>query len=165
MATSPVSPNADELINEIQIAAPPDRVFQALIDPNQVLKWWGKSGVYWCAEYQNDLRVGGKWRSAGFNADGRKFEVVGEYLKIDPPRQLVHSWIATWTGDAKTTVSWELEPAANGTLLRIRHSGLSAYPELAKSYQGWPQMLGWLQALLERGETVADRKPPASPHL
>ncbi len=159
MATLRVSPDADEIINEIQIAAPPERVFQALVDPKQVLKWWGKAGIYWCIEYDSDLRVGGKWRSAGISGDGGKFEVVGEYLKIDPPRLLVHSWVASWTGDVKTTVSWELEPTSRGTLVRIRHSGLAAHPELAKSYQGWPQILGWLQALLERGETVEDRRP------
>lgn len=159
MATASAGPSADEIVNEIQVAAPPERVFQALVDPKQVLEWWGKPGVYWCTEFQGDLRVGGKWRSAGIGREGGKFEVTGEYLKIDPPRQLVHSWIATWTGDAKTTVSWELEATAQGTLLRVRHSGLAAYPDLAKSYQGWPQILDWIQALLERGETVEDRKP------
>jgi hypothetical protein len=61
----------------------------------------------------------------------------------------------------KTTVRWELEPANQGTLVRIRHSGLAAHPEIAKSYKGWPRMLGWMQALLERGETIDDRKPAA----
>lgn len=159
MATSGARPDRDEIVNEIQIAAPPERVFHALVDPKQVLKWWGKVGVYRCSEYENDLRVGGKWRGAGVSSDGGAFEVTGEYLKIDPPRQLVHSWVASWTGEVKTTVSWELELIAQGTLLRIRHSGLAAHRELAKSYQGWPQLLGWLQALLERGETIADRKP------
>jgi hypothetical protein len=56
-------------------------------------------------------------------------------------------------------VRWELIPTAGGTLVKIRHSGLAAYPELAKSYQRWPRMFGWLQGLLERGETVGDRKP------
>jgi hypothetical protein len=32
-------------------------------------------------------------------------------------------------------------------------------PELANAYSGWPRILGWLQGLLERGETVEDRKP------
>jgi len=46
MATSKVSPDSDEIVSEIHIAAPPDRVFQALVDPGQVVKWWGQSGVY-----------------------------------------------------------------------------------------------------------------------
>ena len=77
------------------------------------------------------------------------------------PRLLVSTWLASWTGDIQTTLRWELEPARQGTLLRLRHSGLAAHPELSQSYRGWPRMLGWLQAFLERGETVHDR-PPAN---
>jgi uncharacterized protein YndB with AHSA1/START domain len=104
------------------------------------------------------LRAGGKWRSCGVGPDGGKFEVSGEYVEINPPRVLAYTWTASWTGDTKTIVRWELSPTAGGTLVKIGHSGLAVYPELAKSYQGWPRMLGWLQALLERGETADDRK-------
>jgi hypothetical protein len=72
---------------------------------------------------------------------------------------LSYSWVASWTGDVKTTVRWELEPVEQGTLVRLTHSGLAAHPEIAQAYQGWPRMLGWLQAFLEKGETVAMRKP------
>jgi len=41
--------------------------------------------------------------------------------------------------------------------VRIRHRGFAARPQVAQGYKGWPRMLGWLQALLERGETAADR--------
>lgn len=159
MATTKPTSDGDAIVSEIRIAAPPGRVFQALTDPAQVPRWWGQKGVYSCTEFQCDLRTGGKWRASGIDGDGRDFEVRGEYLEIDAPRLLAYSWVASWTGDAKTTVRWELEPLGNATLVRIRHSGLAAHPELAKSYSGWPRMLGWLQVLLERGETVDDRKP------
>jgi hypothetical protein len=47
----------------------------------------------------------------------------------------------------------------NGTLLRIRHSGFAAHLQPAQAYRGRPRMPGWLQALLERGETVDTREP------
>ena len=159
MASSSTTRAADEIVSEIHIAAPPERVFQALVDPAQVPQWWGQGGVYRCTDFHSDLRAGGTWRSAGVGPDGRGFEVFGEYLEVDPPRLLVHTWIASWTGDVKTTVRWELDPTNRGTLVRIRHRGLAAHPELAKSYSGWPRMLGWLQAFLEKGETVDDRQP------
>jgi uncharacterized protein YndB with AHSA1/START domain len=159
MAASEITPNADEIVSEIEIAAPLERVFQALVDPSQVVKWWGQTGIYRCTEFQSDLRPGGKWTSAGKDGEGRRFEISGEYLEVDPPRLLIQSWMATWTGNVVTTVRWELEPAQQGTLVRIRHSGLAAHPEIAKSYRGWPRMLGWIQALLERSETIDDRKP------
>jgi uncharacterized protein YndB with AHSA1/START domain len=161
MATPGITPEADELVSEIEIAVPPDRVFQALVDPRQVVQWWGQSGMYRATEYRSDLRVGGKWTTIGVAGEGRSFEATGEYLEIDPPRLLVHSWIASWTGDVKTTVRWELEPTKSGTLIRIRHLGLAAHPEIAQSYKGWPLILKWLNGFLERGETVDDRKPAA----
>jgi uncharacterized protein YndB with AHSA1/START domain len=146
-------------VSEIHIDAPAERVFQALVDPAQVPQWWGQGGIYRCTDFHSDLRAGGTWRSAGVGPDGRGFEVFGEYLEVDRPRLLVHTWVASWTGDVKTTVRWELEPTNRGTLVRIRHRGLAAHPELARSYSGWPRMLGWLQTFLEKGETVDDRQP------
>lgn len=159
MATPQPTPNTDEIVSEIRIAAPPERVFQALVDPSQVVQWWGQQGVYRCTKFESDLRVGGKWRSAGVDGNGGQFEISGAYLEVDPPRRISSTWLATWTGDVQTKVQWELEPTENGTLVRIRHSGFAAHPELSQAYRGWPRMLGWLQALLERGETVDQRKP------
>ena len=159
MASITVTPDGDAIVSEIHIAASPERVFQALIEPQQVLQWWGQAGVYRCTEFEADLRPGGKWRSAGEGGDNAQFTVMGEYLEVDSPRLLVYSWVASWTGDVKTTVRWELEPTSKGTLVKIQHSGLAAHPEVAQSYRGWPRMLGWLQAFIEEGETVAMRAP------
>jgi uncharacterized protein YndB with AHSA1/START domain len=148
----------DAIEAEVFIAAPPERVFQALIEPQEVLAWWGQAGVYRCTEFNSDLRVGGKWRSAGNGGHNDHFSVTGEYMVVDSPRVLAYSWVASWTGDAKTTVRWELEPADQGTRVRLRHSGLAAHPEIAQAYRGWPRMLGWLKAFLEEGETVEMRK-------
>jgi uncharacterized protein YndB with AHSA1/START domain len=148
----------DALVSEIQITAPPERVFQALTDPKQVEKWWGREGVYRCTEFVAAVQAGGKWRSSGIGPDGGPFEIHGEYLEVDPPCVLAYTWIASWTGEVQTTVRWELEPSVHGTLLRIRHSGLAAHPELAQSYRGWPNILEWLRAYLESGDTVESRK-------
>lgn len=159
MATPELNPNTDEIVSEIEIAAPCERVFQALIDPSQVVRWWGQKGVYRCTEFESDLRVGGKWRSTGVDGQGGRFEARGEYLQIDPPSLLVQTWIASWTGDFQSTVRWELEQKQEGTLVRVRHSGLAARPDLRQQYSGWPRLLTWLQALMERSETIDDRKP------
>ena len=150
--------SANEIVSEIRIAAPPERVFQALVDPSQVVKWWGQAGIYRCTKFESDLRVGGTWRSVGVDGHGEPFEISGEYLEVEPPRLLSSSWVATWTGAARTNVRWELTPCTEGTLVRIRHSGFDPHPELAQAYRGWPRMLGWLQALIEMGETVEQRK-------
>lgn len=47
-ATMRISSDKNEIVSEIEIAVPAERVFQALVDPQQVLLWWGQAGVYRC---------------------------------------------------------------------------------------------------------------------
>jgi uncharacterized protein YndB with AHSA1/START domain len=164
MATASVAPDGDAIVSEIYIAAPPEEVFRALVDPVLVVKWWGGRGAeqsFRCTDFQSDLRPGGKWRSSGIDGQGRPFEAAGEYVEVDPPWLLVQTWVASWAAQVKTTVRWELKSTGDGTLVRHRHSGLAAHPEVSKSFRGWPRILEWLRALLEKGETVDDRWPAA----
>ena len=99
MATATITPDQNAVLAEIFIAAPPARVFQAISDPTQLPKWWGQTGLYHVTKSTMDLRPGGKWRSDGIGADGKAFYVEGEYLEVDPPRLLVHTWIGSYSPD------------------------------------------------------------------
>jgi uncharacterized protein YndB with AHSA1/START domain len=171
MATVAITPDQDVVTGEIFIAAPPARVFEAISDPNQTRRWWGQDSMYRITDTQADVRVGGKWFSEGVGKDGKTFRIDGEYLEVDPPRLLVHTWIASWTGAIKTIVRWELEPqsvhglhpngpqrAGTGTLVRIRQEGFAGNPEAAAGHsEGWKRVLEWLLAYVEKGETVDTR--------
>jgi uncharacterized protein YndB with AHSA1/START domain len=171
MATATITPDQNAVIVEIVIAAPPARVFQAISDPAQLPKWWGQSDLYQVTKSTMDVRPGGKWRSDGVGADGKFFYVEGEYLEVDPPRLLVHTWISSHGGTLKTVVHWELEPtdihglhssgpkkAGTGTLVRVRQEGFAGVPAQAVSHtDGWKRVLGWLEGFVEKGETVATR--------
>jgi uncharacterized protein YndB with AHSA1/START domain len=165
MATTAISHDQDAIQAEVHIAAPPERVFQALTDPRQLLQWWGQTGMYRCTDWKADVRPGGQWRSDGVSdVDGAPFHVSGEYVEIDPPRVLAYTWIPSFAGLIQTLVRWELEAAPGGTLVRMHHSGFSAAPPQALQghYQGWPRVIEWMLAFVEKGETVATR-PPMSP--
>jgi uncharacterized protein YndB with AHSA1/START domain len=173
MATATFTSAQDAVQVEIFIAAPPERVFQAITDPHQATQWWGQQGVYRITEWKGEVRPGGKWSSAGAGADGSKFRVDGEYLEVDPPRLLVHTWVASYRGDLKTVVCWELESrpihglqhagprkVGTGTMLRVRQEGFAGAEKAALEHaQGWKRVLGWMQAFVERGETVDSRVP------
>jgi len=172
MATVAITPDQDVISGEIFIAAPPARVFEAITDPVQMQRWWGASDMYCVTDSKADVRVGGKWSSEGVGVDGTKFRVDGEYLEVDPPRLLVYTWIADWTGALKTTVRWELEPqtvhglhpkgperAGTGTLLRIRQEGFAGdLAAAAEHSEGWTRVMEWLVAYVERGETIETRR-------
>lgn len=166
MATMAISHDQDAIQAEIHIAAPPERVFQALTDPRQLMQWWGQKGMYHHTDWKGDVRPGGQWRSEGVSdTDGSPYHVSGEYVDVDPPRAVSYTWVANWSGPLKTLVRWDLEAASGGTVVRLRHSGFAGAPAAAKGhYEGWQRVIGWMQAFVEKGETVATRPViPAAP--
>jgi uncharacterized protein YndB with AHSA1/START domain len=165
MLTIAVSPDQDAIQGEIQIAAPPERVFQALTDPRQLMQWWGQKDMYHHTSWQIDLRPGGAWRSEGVrDRDGSSYSVNGEYVVVDPPRTLSYTWVASWSGSIQTLVRWELEPHSGGTLVRFRHSGFASAPVQTQAhYQGWQRVVVWMQAFVEYGETIATRTAAPPP--
>ena len=172
MSSAQITTDQDSIVTEIEVAAPPERVFQALTDPKQAPQWWGQKGMYRITEWKGDVRPGGKWSSVGVGDDGTSFRVDGEYLEVDPPRLLVHTWIASWSGTLSTVVRWELEARSihglqhsgprktgTGTVVKIRQEGFAGAPEAARGHaEGWTRVLGWMQAFVEKGETVDSRK-------
>jgi len=156
MASMSITPDRDAISARFTSRHLPSRYFKHWLNPDKCCI----VGAGWrLSLHESDVRTGGKWRSAGEGGDSGKFTVAGEYLEVDSPRLLVYSWVASWAGNVRTTVRWELEASSKGTLVRLRHSGLAAHPEVAQSYRGWPRMLGWLQAFIEKGETIEMRKP------
>lgn len=151
--TSQIAPGNDVLTLELFIAAPRERIFQALTDPEQAAKWWGRKDHYHFTHFIMDIRPGGKWSTTGSSPKMGDLNVHGEFLEIDPPRRLAYTWISNWM-PALTTVLWELNPQANGTLVKLTHSGFAGNIDQAKGHSfGWTLVFTWLQAFAERGET------------
>ncbi|MGA7322852.1 MAG: SRPBCC domain-containing protein [Candidatus Sulfotelmatobacter sp.] len=114
--------------------------------------------MYRTTKFGTDVRINGKWMSAGVSANGDTFQVSGEYLEVDPPRRLVYTRLATWTGALKTTVRWDLEPHHDGTLVKIHDSGFAGHADAVKSHgEGWQHVLSWVQAFVEKGQTIDTR--------
>jgi len=47
---------SDTIVQEITIKAPVERIFEALTNPDQRLKWWGAEGQYRGTQMESDLR-------------------------------------------------------------------------------------------------------------
>jgi len=158
-ATASISSDQDVIQLAIQIAAPPQRVFDALTDPRQLMQWWGQKGMYHHTGWKADVRPGGHWRSDGVSdTDGSAYHVEGEFVEVDPPRRLSYTWTASWSGPLKTLVRWDLDAADGGTTVRLYHSGFAQAPQATQNhYQGWLRVVGWMQAYLEEGKTVETR--------
>jgi uncharacterized protein YndB with AHSA1/START domain len=136
----------DSIVEEITIKASAERIFEALIDPDQRIKWWGSEGRFQTTHMESDPRPGGKWVMGGIGMGGRPFRVEGEYREIRRPHVLVFTWLPDWQGDAtESLVRFDLDEKDGRTTVRVTHSGLVTQTS-RNSHKGWPQVLGWLQA-------------------
>jgi uncharacterized protein YndB with AHSA1/START domain len=139
--------NEDVLERELRIAARPETVFAFFTDPARMLRWMGKDVLL-------DPRPGGIFRN---DVDGQ-YVARGEYLEVVPHSRVVFTW--GWEGEGSetppgaSTVEVTLVADGEGTILRLRHSGLSA-AERASHGQGWDHFLPRLAAVAE-GREPAD---------
>jgi uncharacterized protein YndB with AHSA1/START domain len=143
--------NATESIaieRELVIAASPETVWELLVDPEKAGAWMGTQS--W-----SEPQVGGAYR----------VEVIpghiasGEYLEVDAPRRLVHTW--GWEGEnavpsGSTRIEYELTPEGDGTRLRFVHSGLPTEESKASHTQGWDHYFERLETVAAGGDAGPD---------
>ena len=157
MATATITPNQDGVESEIQIAAPPERVFLALTDAAQLRQWFTPPS---CPVHlwEMDARPGGRYRYTTEKGtvvvnNVSEFECHGEILEYEPPRLLVYTWIGNWHKDKAgvTVVRRDLTPQAGGTHVKVTHSGLAQEPTARKDYSGgWPGVVQQLKKFIEK---------------
>lgn len=145
MNTTAVS---DTIVQEITIKGSAKRIFAALTNPEERVKWWGV-GRFQAIQMESDLRPGGKWAMRGTGIGGRPFSVVGEYRKVEPPHLLVFTWLPDWQDDAtESLVRFDLNENDGVTTVRLTHSGLIT-ERSRTSHRGWPEILASLLGYVE----------------
>jgi uncharacterized protein YndB with AHSA1/START domain len=137
---------------QVEIAATPSLIFDALVSADQLGRWWGSRDRY-RSRWDVDLRVGGDYRCDATTADGKKMTVHGRFLEIDRPTRLSYTWNASWDPTGESIVDYELTPRGEGTLLSVTHRCLTDDADQGGYRGGWAQVLGWLTAWVERGIT------------
>jgi uncharacterized protein YndB with AHSA1/START domain len=148
--------DTDGTINkEILINAPAERIFVALTDPRQRVKWWGVEGKFQATSMESDLRPGGAWLMRGTGMGGKPFTISGKYRAIERPRLLEFTWLRDWE-EPETLIRFDLEEKDGATLVRLTHSGLTT-ERARESYKSWPWLLARLQGYVE--SEVSDQAP------
>src|SRR4051794_19730832 len=111
MITSEATPDRVEVQTEIRASC--ERVFDALVDPNELTKWWGDSEMYrtW---WDIDLHAGGAYECRATAVDGGKMKVRGHFLEIERPRKVGMTWNASWDATGETTVTYEITRSMKG---------------------------------------------------
>ena len=141
------------IVAEIEIAAPPETVFDALTTPADLAAWWGAEGAYRTHDWQIDLRPGGKWQCLATSAGtGTEMTVQGTYLEVDRPHALAYTWMPGWEKELPPTkVRFTLSAAGRGTMVQVEHSGFAGFEQSQQGHlAGWKRVFEWLSAYCDQ---------------
>jgi uncharacterized protein YndB with AHSA1/START domain len=137
-------------VYSVFIKATPEQIWDAITKPEFTQKYFFGSHVTVTPD---------EYRSV---TDEGNDLVRGRVLEIDPPRRLVHTWLAYYDPEMATEddsrVSWDIEPQDGGySKLTVVHDQLEGAPKTATSVAGgWSFVLSGLKTLLETGKPLAD---------
>jgi uncharacterized protein YndB with AHSA1/START domain len=99
-----------EIVISRVFAAPRELVWDAMTDPQQVVKWWGPRGFTTTIEEMN-VRPGGVWKHVMHGPDGTDYPNRSIFTEVVKPERIVYThggskkggpavqFVATWTFD------------------------------------------------------------------
>jgi uncharacterized protein YndB with AHSA1/START domain len=131
----------------VDIAAPPDRVWQAMTDPEQVAEYMMGSRV------ESDYRVGSPITWSG-EWEGRPYQDRGEVLQVQPGRLLEVTHYSPLTGQDDVpenyhTVRYDLTASGDGTAVDLAQDGCDTEQQAEQFSQNWQGMLEGLKKVAE----------------
>ena len=147
--------NRSQFVYVSYIRTTPEKLWQALTDPQFVRQYWFGFTVE-CA-----WKKGAAWKL--IDTDGKTTD-SGEIVEIDPPRRMVIRWTNQWNpelkaeGPSRCTIA--LEPVDRAVKLTITHE--IERPEsrfIGAVAGGWPSIVSNLKSLLETGEVAIGAHP------
>jgi uncharacterized protein YndB with AHSA1/START domain len=130
----------DCIEREIVIAAPPERVYEIVTQPEHMGAWFGDAG----AERAGDtIRM--RWAEHG--------EAELRVVQEDPPHAFAYRWDANDPGIGDTLVEFTFTPEGEGTRLKVVESGWTQLNTSAERQAelrdgntgGWKHELGDLE--------------------
>ncbi len=82
--------------------------------------------------------------------------MVGEVLEAAPPHRLVTTWADAGSPEAKTRVTFAIEPFGTIVRLTVTHEDLPDDEQAELAASGWSAVLSNLKSLLETGHVLPE---------
>jgi serine/threonine protein kinase len=125
---------------EQYIAAPPEQVFAAWVDPRQMADWYAPTDEFGPTIGQVDPQVGGNYRIE-MSPPGAPEPVVlsGQYCQFDEPRALSFTWAREplKSGWNETQVTLDFQRRGDGTSVVLTHERFRSELDKGDHTKGW----------------------------
>ena len=138
-----------EFVYVTYIAAPQQRIWDALLKPEFTRQYWLHDNV-------SDWKPGSGWEHKSHETG--EVQLVGKVVEVEPPKRLVMTWAAPMDAanpSAHSRVTFELEPVDEMVRLTVTHDELVPGSDMEKAISGgWPRVLSSLKTFLETGKPL-----------
>jgi uncharacterized protein YndB with AHSA1/START domain len=139
---------------EIFVHAPRERVWRALTDPDDTVRYFHGT------RFESSFEPGATFRNV--IVDGERLAVDGVVETFEPPHRLVITWHVRYdsamAAEPPGRVEWTLTPANDDhtvTRVTLRHADLALSPLTWQHVRlGWVEILDSLKTLLETGDPM-----------
>lgn len=118
------------------IPAPPEKIFDAWIDPKSPGSLW--SGA--ARAIVNPVPDGLFYHAVSH--EGRTWPHYGRFIRVDRPAALEHTWVSEATKGLETVVLVTFETRGDQTEVTLRHSGVPDDEMGRRHAEGWTWVLG-----------------------
>jgi uncharacterized protein YndB with AHSA1/START domain len=138
----------------------PEFVYTTYIETTAEKLWHALTDGDFTERYWFGHRAASDWKpgsSYTFTKAGAK-TIEGNVLSIDPPKQLIYTWIPCspeTKGERTSRVTFDLEPRGKVVKLTVTHDNLDPAGVMLRDIsRGWPMVLASLKSLLQTGHAL-----------
>ena len=137
--------NKPELIYTTYIRTTPEKLWNAIINPEFTRQYWGGN------ENISDWKPGSKWVHATSDRE-RAIRVTGKVVESVPPKRLVLTWADPAKESDVSRVTFQIEPVGDEVRLDVIHGDFQPGSDMITRVSGgWPRVLSSLKSFLETG--------------
>lgn len=128
------------IIVQYKVDAPIDEVCQALTNKEEMKSWY-----FDISDFELETEKQFNFYEPG---EAKKYHHQGVILDFVLNKKLKHSWAYPEFSDAKTIVTWELQPEGNSTVVKLTHEDIEHFEELGEGFsrenfaEGWNAIIG-----------------------
>jgi uncharacterized protein YndB with AHSA1/START domain len=142
---------AQQLTVQSTIDAPIEKVWKYYTNPEHMTHWNFASDDWQCPHAENDLRIGGKFKSRMEARDGSSgFDFEGTYTAVEQFSRIEY----IMAGDDSRKVAVEFRKEDDGTLVKVAFDPENINPlEMQKS--GWQAILNNFKKYVEQSQNAS----------
>jgi uncharacterized protein YndB with AHSA1/START domain len=131
------------------LSIPPQRLFGAFVDAEQLPRWFGPVG-YTARTLRLDAIEGGSYRLAMQPPEGDAFHIRGTFRTVEAPHHLAFTFVYEEPDpdDQETLVTVTFEPAEQGTRVVVEQGPFKTAARCALHRDGWTDSLERLEQAL-----------------